>query len=178
MTTLPLLLALLAPAQEPAAPAPPADPAAPAAAPAAGPHAAPPGEAEEVLQELSHDLMSPYCPGRTLASCPSQAARHLEDQIYEQARAGRTREQIERDLVARFGPQIVGYRGSPLILWGSGAVAALALLLVVVAGRRWARGRAASAPAKGAGGEKAAPGGPDAAELDRLEDELDDLEAF
>ncbi len=158
MTTLALALALLGPAPGSAA---------------AGPHAQPPGRAEAVLQELSHDLMSPYCPGRTLASCPSQAARRLEDQIYAQARAGRSRDEIERELVERFGPQIVGYRGSPLILWGSGAAAALALVLVVVAGRRWARGRGARDTAA-----DGASRGPDAADLDRLEDELDDLEAF
>jgi hypothetical protein len=28
--------------------------------------------------ELSHDLMSPYCPGRTIATCPSPQARKLE----------------------------------------------------------------------------------------------------
>ncbi|MFY0531261.1 cytochrome c-type biogenesis protein [Nannocystis pusilla] len=54
------------------------------------------------MLELSHDLMSPYCPGRTIATCPSPNARKLEAQILDQARSGESRETIENTLVARF----------------------------------------------------------------------------
>ena len=77
-------------------------------------------ERERVLAELSNELMSPYCPGRTIASCPSGQARKLEDHILAEAQAGKTREEIEQSLVERFGPEIIGYAPQPVVLYGSG----------------------------------------------------------
>ena len=56
--------------------------------------------------ELWHDLMSPYCPGRTLAECPSPAADELRLWILTQAAAGADRSEVEASLYARFGDQI------------------------------------------------------------------------
>src|SRR5262245_28803458 len=102
------------------------------------------GEPERVLSELSNELMSPYCPGRTIASCPSEQARKLEDQILAQAQAGRWREQIEESLVERFGPQIVGYAPQPIVLWGAAVAGVCGLIVLAWVGRRWLR----SAPAR------------------------------
>lgn len=130
---------------------------------------------DEVLQELSTDLMSPYCPGRTIASCPSPQARKLEDHILAQAEAGYSREQIEAQLVERFGTEIVGYAPQPVLLYGSALVGMIALVLLVFMGRRWSRAsRPAAATAEGGQGGTA----PTQAELDRLEDALDDYETF
>lgn len=52
---------------------------------------------------MAHDLMSPFCPGRTLAACPSPQADQLRQWILFQAAAGQTRGQIEESLFARFG---------------------------------------------------------------------------
>lgn len=140
--------------------------------------------AEQILQELSHDLMSPYCPGRTIASCPSKSARKLEDQILAEAKAGKNRDQIETQLVARFGKDIVGYKPPPLLLGGTIVGGALALGLLLWAGRRWvqrARGQG-QGPAAGPGPELATAGpagsSPTRAELDALDDALDDEEGF
>ena len=135
------------------------------------------GEAEQILQELSSDLMSPYCPGRTIASCPSKNARVLEDQILAEAKAGKTREEIEQQLVGRFGPDIVGYKPPPAVLYGTVAGGAVALGLLLYAGRRWvrkARAAAAGGPAVG----NSAPPEPSRAELDALDDALDDEDGF
>jgi cytochrome c-type biogenesis protein CcmH/NrfF len=56
--------------------------------------------------ELWHDLMSPYCPGRTLAECPSPAADELRLWILTQAAAGADRSEVEASLYARFGDEI------------------------------------------------------------------------
>lgn len=141
-------------------------------------------KAEQILQELSHDLMSPYCPGRTIASCPSKSARTLEDQILAEAQAGKSRDQIETQLVARFGSDIVGYKPPPMLLGGTIIGGALALGLLLWSGRRWVRqargARAVPGPhpeplAAGPGGGGA---GPTRAELDALDDALDDEEGF
>jgi cytochrome c-type biogenesis protein CcmH len=68
--------------------------------------AAEPAEKEQWAYDLAHDLMSPYCPGRALAECPSPQADELRFWIISQARAGATREQVVAELAANFGDQI------------------------------------------------------------------------
>jgi cytochrome c-type biogenesis protein CcmH/NrfF len=68
------------------------------AAPSEG-RAAPEGWAYEVAAEL----MSPFCPGRTLADCPSDQAKSLVLWIVVQEAAGRTRADVEEELFARYG---------------------------------------------------------------------------
>ena len=93
----------------------------------AGSSAAEVAEAKDLATQLSHDLMSPYCPGRTIATCPSPQARKLETSILEQAMAGRTRVEIEAQLAERF-PDIRGYIGRPEIIYGTALVALLAII--------------------------------------------------
>ena len=52
---------------------------------------------------LAHDLMSPFCPGRTLAACPSPQSDQLRQWILFQAAAGQTLEELEATLYERFG---------------------------------------------------------------------------
>jgi cytochrome c-type biogenesis protein CcmH/NrfF len=68
--------------------------------------AAEPAEKEQWAYDLAHDLMSPYCPGRALAECPSPQADQLRLWIIQQARAGATRAEVEAELAANFGDQI------------------------------------------------------------------------
>jgi cytochrome c-type biogenesis protein CcmH/NrfF len=149
-----------------------------------------PGEvspAEALTVELSHDLMSPYCPGRTIASCPSPQARKLEAQILEQAEHGKTRVEIEEDLAARF-PGIRGYVGRPELIWGTAAAAIVALTLIALAARRWVRGGrgrdravAAASPDAAALARPGAAAGqppPSRREIDALDDALDRVDEF
>jgi cytochrome c-type biogenesis protein CcmH len=57
--------------------------------------------------DLWTGLMSPYCPGRTLADCPSSQAAELRQWIREQEAAGRSRADVEDQLYARFGDIIL-----------------------------------------------------------------------
>ena len=52
--------------------------------------------------------MSPFCPGRTLASCPSPQAAELVQWIVMQEAAGATREEVIEILVERYGEEILG----------------------------------------------------------------------
>ena len=56
--------------------------------------------------DLPNDLMSPFCPGRSLADCPSPDAASLRMWILVQAAAGRTRADVERELFERYGEMI------------------------------------------------------------------------
>ena len=162
---------------------------------APGPSPAQAAEATELATQLSHDLMSPYCPGRTIATCPSPQARKLENTILEQAMAGKTRVEIETQLAARF-PDIRGYLGRPEIIYGTALVALLAIIGLILAGRRWvghgratARMAAANAAAAdlaadlGGSASPSAPvavgtGRPSRREIDALDDALDRIDEF
>lgn len=56
---------------------------------------------------IAHELMSPFCPGRTLAACPSEKADELRVWILLQESAGASREEVEEQLVARYGSDIL-----------------------------------------------------------------------
>jgi cytochrome c-type biogenesis protein CcmH/NrfF len=115
---------------------------------------------------VAREFMSPYCPGRTLADCPSPQAQTLRSWILVQEAAGRTREDVESELLERYGDQLLAApraRGFGLtayavpigVFLAGGALVAFFL-------RRQTRLARAEAPAAGA---------PLPPELERLVDE-------
>jgi cytochrome c-type biogenesis protein CcmH/NrfF len=56
--------------------------------------------------ELWNELMSPFCPGRTLSDCPSGEAERLRAWIVSQEEAGRDVDEVRRELFERFGDGI------------------------------------------------------------------------
>ena len=56
---------------------------------------------------LAREIMSPFCPGRALSDCPSPQAQSLRAWILVQAAAGRSREEVEAELLERYGEQIL-----------------------------------------------------------------------
>jgi len=58
--------------------------------------------------DLAGELMSPFCPGRTLASCPSPQAAELVQWMVLQEAAGATQEEVVANLVDRYGEEILG----------------------------------------------------------------------
>lgn len=95
--------------------------------------------------DLSSELMSPFCPGRTLASCPSPQAGELIQWIQVQEAAGATKEEVVAMLIERFGEEIQGAPPAEgITLWayvfpvagflGGGGLVALVLRRIV--GRR------------------------------------------
>jgi len=64
--------------------------------------------AESWAYDLSAELMSPYCPGRTLASCPSPQAAELVQWMVLQESAGSSQEEVIAILIERFGEGILG----------------------------------------------------------------------
>ncbi len=131
-------------------------------------------QAEHLAQDIAGEMPSPYCPGRSIASCPSDAARDLEEDILGLAKQGMDRDQIEEVLVDRFGEATMGQAHSPVVLVGIGLAASVALAVIIIAARTWLRKPTAEA---GKTGDAADPSleGVSRAELDRLEDELDNL---
>ena len=77
-----------------------------ASASAEAPAANPGDTAPAWAYDLPNDLMSPFCPGRSLADCPSPDAASLRMWILVQAAAGRTRADVEQELFKRYGEVI------------------------------------------------------------------------
>jgi cytochrome c-type biogenesis protein CcmH len=79
--------------------------------------------------ELPRELMSPFCPGLTLADCSSSQAATVRAWILVQEAAGRSREEVEAELLARYGDAILARpraRGMGLAAWGVPIAAFLA----------------------------------------------------
>jgi cytochrome c-type biogenesis protein CcmH/NrfF len=131
------------------------------------PPAAPAADAPSWAYELAAELMSPFCPGRTLADCPSPSAASLRMWIVVQAAAGRTRADVEDELYARYGdvirsaPRAEGF-GLAAYLVPLGVFAAGGLLVAWVLRRMTRGGPPAAADA---------PPPPADPELERLVDE-------
>jgi len=53
--------------------------------------------------ELADEIMSPFCPGRALAECPSPQAEDLRRWILDQEASGVSREAVEAELYAAWG---------------------------------------------------------------------------
>ena len=91
---------------------------------------APAQEPEGWAYDLAHQIMSPYCPGRTLAECPSPQADTLRMWLIVQEAAGRDREEVEAELIERFGDAMLAAPRPE----GFGLAAYLVPVLVFVAG--------------------------------------------
>ncbi len=122
-------------------------------------------DAPEWAYQLPNELMSPFCPGVTLAECTSSSAASLNMWIVVQAAAGRSEEDIRAELYERYGDQI---RPTPKAE-GIGIAAYVIPVVVFLAGGgllTWFLRRSTRAPAEA---PKAAPLDP---ELDRKLDEV------
>ncbi len=64
-------------------------------------------EPEGWSYSLWREIMSPFCPGRTLSDCPSPQADTLRMWILVQEAGGRTRSDVQAELVERYGESIL-----------------------------------------------------------------------
>jgi cytochrome c-type biogenesis protein CcmH/NrfF len=116
----------------------------------AGPAGA--ADTEGWAYELADTLMSPFCPGRTLAECPSSNAESLRMWLIVQEAAGASREEVEAELVRRYGegilpaPKAEGL-GLAAYLVPIGAIVLGGVGLLVALRRITSRGDAASSEA-------------------------------
>jgi len=99
-------------------------------------------ENEGFAYDLASELMSPFCPGRTVSSCPSPQAGELIQWIQVQEAAGATEEEVVEMLIERFGEEILGAPPAEgITLWayvfpvagfvGGGGIVAVALRRIV-----------------------------------------------
>jgi len=130
---------------------------------------------EQRTSTLTHSLMSPFCPGLLLADCRSDGARELRAELAARLDAGETSEAIEDDLVERFGPQIRAvpeFRGMGALAWIGPPLIGIVGIVFVVAAIRSATRHGAPGDSGGATGRAIE----DPAMVERLRDELDELD--
>jgi cytochrome c-type biogenesis protein CcmH/NrfF len=87
-------------------------------------------EAEGWAYRYSGEIMSPFCPGRTLAACTSPQAESLRKWILDQEQAGRGQEDVHEELVERFGDVILSAPRAQ----GFGVTAYLIPMVIFLAG--------------------------------------------
>ncbi|MGH2721471.1 MAG: cytochrome c-type biogenesis protein [Actinomycetota bacterium] len=86
-------------------------------------------------------VMSSWCPGLTLAECPSAQAGDLRREIAGKVAAGWTNERIDAWLVANYGEGILGRpRGMAAFLVPAAAILAGGVVVALVLRRRRPRG--------------------------------------
>lgn len=73
---------------------------------AAGLSAQAPADANAEADKLFHRVMSPYCPGKLLATCGSGQADLLRQEVRRELAAGKPASEIEAGLYYRFGDSI------------------------------------------------------------------------
>ena len=101
---------------------------------ATDPHAA------RVANQVSHEILSPFCPGKTLAMCPSPAAAEVRMKIQEMAESGMEEPEIREAIIEEHGEEFRTIE-PPLIddiglLGALGGGFAIAVFAVVVISRR------------------------------------------
>ncbi len=93
------------------------------------PATADPAEPEGWAYELWHELMSPFCPGRNLADCPSPQAESLRAWILVQEATGRSQADVETELLERYGDVILSAPRAEGIGLAAYAIPALAFVV-------------------------------------------------
>lgn len=116
-------------------------------------------------ERLEGRLLAPCCWNQTLDTHGSEIAYALRREIRTRLKAGETPEQVEADLIERYGsrlravPDRVPLAGAALFGWAGMGLAGVGLAVLLV---RWRRARSLSAPAA-----------PAAAGRDALDERLD-----
>jgi cytochrome c-type biogenesis protein CcmH/NrfF len=121
----------------------------PAFAQQAEPKPREPGAASAISQQISQEIYSPFCPGKTLAMCPSSQASEVRQEIQQMARDGMAKQAIIDAVISDIGEEYRIVEPPPednYMLLGL-LVAALALCLAAIYffGRR-GRGKGGDEP--------------------------------
>ncbi len=74
------------------------------------------GPDDTEAQRIFTSLMSPFCPGLTVAACPSPGAEEIRRNVRARLARGESRETVVDALVAVYGEELLG--APPVKRWG------------------------------------------------------------
>lgn len=93
----------------------------------------------QTAKEVYQEFLSPFCPGRALADCPSGKAKELKLEILEELKSGKSKIEVMSELESQFGEELnanPGLSGLGLWVWlVPGTFVLLALFLII----KWIR---------------------------------------
>jgi cytochrome c-type biogenesis protein CcmH/NrfF len=64
-----------------------------------------PGQVSQLTHTISMEIYSPFCPGKTLAMCPSGGASDVRQEIQVLARAGKDKQEIKEAIINKYGEE-------------------------------------------------------------------------
>jgi len=64
-----------------------------------------PGEVSRVTNDVSNEILSPFCPGKTLKMCTSPNAAEVRRIVQDKAREGKSKEDIKQEILEQFGDE-------------------------------------------------------------------------
>jgi len=82
---------------------------------------------EKAATAIAKQTMSPFCPGRTLADCPSEYATEWREEIRHMLAAGRSPAEIQQELERRAGSNLSGSPARDSSYWVPAAFTVLGL---------------------------------------------------
>lgn len=85
--------------------------------------------------DLYQQVLSPFCPGRSLNDCPSSKAAELKDQMRAELEAGKSGEEVLQGVFQRFGDEyraVPKFTGVGILVWLAPASFILIGLLLAV----------------------------------------------
>ena len=113
-----------------------------------------PGEVSQVTQEVSKEIYSPFCPGKTLAMCPSGGASDVRQEIQVLASEGKDKQAIKEAIIDKYGEEFrmvepPAEDNYALLSVVAGAFVLCLLAIWLFAARRRADGADDTAPPEG-----------------------------
>jgi cytochrome c-type biogenesis protein CcmH/NrfF len=97
-------------------------------------------EPTEALQKKAtsvyQEILSPFCPGRSLNDCPSSKAHELKSEILQKLQSGMPQEQVLEEVFSSYGDQyraIPRYSGFGRLVWLAPATFLMAWLFLAYA---------------------------------------------
>ena len=61
----------------------------------------------QISQEIFLEILSPFCPGRSLQDCPSSQATDLKNEVRQLLEQGKSKSEIVELLIERYGENIL-----------------------------------------------------------------------
>ena len=133
-------------------------------------------EVEKEASKVFHSLMSPYCPDKLIANCPSSKAAEMREDIRERIAAGESAADIREELVSMYGETVRAApraRGFNLLVW---VLPPLAVLVGAILSVVWLRKRSVPILVDAESASRPTPAIDDEAR-ERLEEELRRMES-
>lgn len=85
---------------------------------------------EKAAEQIYYETLSPFCPGRALADCPTEQATNLKAKILSDLESGKSKDVVQTELLKEYGEHL----SSVPSLSGWNAIAWIMPIVLLLAG--------------------------------------------